>query len=101
MGDDVHGAGDHDHPGDGLVEGQVLVQQTLHLPRRTLEGGRARRVWQLSGQVGVEFGRLFVRIWEERRRRGRGMGLRNIKGCTYDSAAAYAACLIIPPGCRS
>ena len=44
MGNDVHGTGDHDHPGYGLVEGKVLVQESLHLPWRALyEGGRMER----------------------------------------------------------
>jgi len=38
VGDDVHSTGHHDHPGYGLVEGEVLVQQTLYLPWRTLQG---------------------------------------------------------------
>ena len=32
----MHSAGDDEHPGNGLVEGQVLVQQSLDLTRRTL-----------------------------------------------------------------
>ena len=42
--DDVDGTGEDDHPGNGLVEGQVLVQQTLDGARWALDG---RRTWQV------------------------------------------------------
>lgn len=39
MGDDVDGAGRYQHPGNGLVEGEVLVEQTSDRTRRALGGG--------------------------------------------------------------
>lgn len=40
MSNDMDSTGQDDHPGYGLVEGEVLVQETFDGTRWTLQGGR-------------------------------------------------------------